>query len=309
MNIIKNLFNPVALRQEIVEASTQEFWFHAGIVAVLSAAGFYFAFEFFKRARIIEDTPTSRIRSAAQGYVELVGHGDTLEGPEIVAPLSKIPCTWYSYKVEKLGDKHDQVIDSGTSDDLFVLVGKTGRCVIDPEGASVTPTVKKIWYGSKYDGAGSDSMLGGFGRRYRFTEERMHPGDTLYALGMFRSVGGHNEVFNTAEEVRALLKKWKQNPEKLITHFDKNKDGQIDAHEWENVRKVATYFVRKKHMNRKAGPVTHVMSKPENTRQPFLLSNKPQHELTQRYKLFAMGSFAGFLCAGSFSAWMFLVRF
>ncbi|WP_455207649.1 GIDE domain-containing protein [Kaarinaea lacus] len=309
MNILQNLFNPIALRQEIVQASTQEFWFHAVIVVAITAAGFYFAFEYFKRARIIEDTPTSRIRSAAQGYVELVGYGDTIDGPEIVAPLSKIPCTWYSYKVEKLGDKDDQVIDTGTSDDLFVLVGKTGRCVIDPEGAIVTPTVKRVWYGAKYEGSDSDTILGGFGRRYRFTEERMHPGDALYAIGLFRSVGGHNEVFNTAEEVRVLLQKWKQDQEKLIKHFDKNKDGQIDAHEWENVRKVATYFVRKKHLNRKTEPVTHIMSKPENTKQLYLLSSKPQHELTKRYRLYAMGSFAGFLGIGSFAAWMFLVRF
>ncbi|MCI0505373.1 MAG: E3 ubiquitin ligase family protein [Gammaproteobacteria bacterium] len=309
MNILQNLFNPVALRQEIIQASAQEFWFHAAIIVAITAAGFYFTLEFFKRARTIEDTPTSRIRSAAQGYVELVGYGDTMDGPAIVAPLSKIPCTWYKYKVEKLADKHDEVIDSGASSDLFVLVGKTGRCVIDPEGAIVTPTVKRVWYGAKYEGADGDSVLGGFGRRYRFTEERMHPGDALYAIGLFRSVGGHNEAFNTAEEVRALLKKWKQDQEKLLKHFDKNKDGRIDAHEWENVRKVAAYFVRKKQMNEKPRPVTHIMSKPENTRQLYLLSNKPQHELIKRYKIYAASSFAGFLGAGSFAAWMFLVRF
>jgi len=309
VNVIQNLFNPVALRQEIVQASTQEFWFHAVFAIAITTAGFYFAFTFIKRARIIEDTPTSKIRSAAQGYVELVGYGDILEGPEIVAPLSKTPCTWYSYKVEKLGDEDEEVIESGTSEDLFLLVGKTGRCVIDPEGAIVTPSVVRTWYGSKYDGAGGESMFAGLGQRYRFTEERMHPGDTLYALGLFRSVGGHNEVFNTSEEVRVLLNRWKQDQEKLVKHFDRNKDGQIDAHEWENVRKVAAYFVRKKQLNRKTAPVTHILSKPENTSQPFLLSTKPQHILTQRYKYYAMGSFAGFLCFGSLAAWMFLVRF
>jgi hypothetical protein len=309
VNVIHNLFNPLALRQEIIQASTQEFWFHAVIVIALSMAGFYFAFEYFKRARIVEDTPTSRIRSAAQGYVELVGYGDTLDGPEIVAPLSKIPCTWYRYKVEKLGDKHDQTIDSGTSDDLFALVGKTGRCVIDPEGAIVSPAIKRVWYGSNYDGHGSDSLFGSLGSRYRFTEERMHPGDTLYAIGLFRSVGGHHEVFNTAAEVREQLQKWKQDQDKLIKHFDRNKDGKIDAREWENVRKVAAYFVRKKQMSRKTQPVTHLMSRPENSKQPFLLSTQPQHEMTRRYKLFAMGSFAGFLSVGSLAAWMFLVRF
>jgi len=309
VNILHNLFNPVALRQEIIQASSQEFWFHAAIVVALSVAGFYFAFEYFKRARIVEDTPTSRIRSAAQGYVELVGYGDTMDGPEIVAPLSKTPCTWYRYKVEKLGDKHDQTIDSGTSEDLFALVGKTGRCVIDPEGAIVSPAIKRVWYGSNYDVPGSDSIFGSFGSRYRFTEERMHPGDTLYAIGLFRSVGGHHDTFNTAAEVREQLQKWKQDQDKLIKHFDRNKDGQIDAKEWKNVRKVAAYFVRKKQMSRKTQPVTHMMSKPENTKRPFLLSTKQQHELTKRYKLFAMGSFAGFLSVGSFAAWMFLVRF
>lgn len=308
MKIFANLLNPPALKQEIIQASSQEFWLYSVLFMLVAIAGFYFAFEFFRRARVIEDTPTSKIRSAAQGYVELVGHCDTIEGPEIVAPLSKIPCTWYRYKVERLGDKHDHVVDSGTSDDLFVLVGKTGRCVIDPEGAIVTPTVKKCWYGASYTGD-SGSFSSGFGRRYRFTEERMHPGDTLYAIGLFQSVGGEHEVFNTAEEVRALLSKWKQNPEKMLSMFDRNKDGVIDAHEWENVRKVAGYFIRKKQINRKVSPVTHVLSKPENTRQPFLLSNKPQHELTRRYKIFSASSFAGFLLVGSFAAWMFLIRF
>jgi len=308
VNIISNLLNPPALKQEIVQASDNEFWLFAIILVVVAAAGFYFAFEFYRRARVIEDTPTSRIRSAAQGYVELMGYGDTLEGPEIVAPLSKIPCTWYRYKVEKLGDKHDQVVDSGVSEELFVLVGNTGRCVIDPDGAIVTPTIKRRWYSSSYEND-SGSILGGMGRRYRFTEERMHPGDPLYAIGFFRSVGGADEVFNTAEEVRNLLAKWKKDQQKMLAMFDKNKDGVIDAHEWENVRKVANYFVRKKMAKRKVPPVTHVLSKPENTKQPYLLSTKPAQELVKTYKVFSIASFSGFLMIGSLAAWAFLVRF
>lgn len=307
MNIISNLLNPPALKQEIIQASSNEFWLAVTLFTAVAAAGFYFAFEFYRRARIIEDTPTSRIRSAAQGYVELMGYGNTLDGPEIIAPLSKIPCTWFRYKVEKLGDKHDEVVDSGVSEELFVLVGKTGRCVIDPEGAIVTPTVKRSWYSSSYEND-SGSILG-YARRYRFTEERMHPGDPLYAIGFFRSVGGESEVFNTAEEVRNLLVKWKKDQQKMFAMFDKNKDGVIDDHEWENVRKVASYFVRKKMIKRKVPPVTHILSKPENSRQPFLLSTKPAHELIKRFKLFSVATFIGFLTTGSFAAWMFLVRF
>lgn len=308
MNIFSNLLNPPALKREILQASDNEFWISAILFVAVAAAGFYFAFEFFRRARIIEDTPTSRIRSAAQGYVELVGYGDTIEGPVIVAPLSKTPCTWYRYKVEKLGDKHDQVVDSGVSEELFVLVGKTGRCVIDPEGAIVTPTVKRSWYSGSYEND-SGSIMGGMGRRYRFTEERMHPGDTLYAIGFFRSVGGAHETFNTAQEVRELLTNWKKDQQKMLAMFDKNKDGVIDIHEWENIRKVANYFVRKNQAKRKVPPVTHILSKPENTKQPFLLSTRSADQLVKRYKLFSLASFLGFLLAGSFAAWMFLVRY
>lgn len=308
MSIISNLLNPSALKQDIIEASPQEFWTSSVVIVFLAISGFYITFKYFRRARIIEDTPTSKIRSAAQGYAELVGYGDTIDGPEIISPLSKTPCTWYRYKVEKIGDKYDQVLDSGVSEELFVLVGKTGRCVINPEGAIVTPTVRKTWYGSKYAND-SRSDLGGLGRRYRFTEERMHPGDSLYAIGFFQSVGGESEVINTAAEVRTLLTKWKKDHQKLLSMFDKNKDGVIDAYEWENIRKVANYFVRKKIATRKVSPVTHVLSKPDNTQQPFLLSTRPAHELVKRYQLYSIASFVGFLLLGSFATWMILVRF
>jgi len=309
LNIIGNLLNPVALRQEILQASSQEFWVTVTIIAAIACAGFYFAFVFLIRARIIEDTPTSKIRSAAQGYVELVGISATLDGPDIIAPLSKVPCTWYRFKVEQIFDKRDQVVDSGISDELFLLVGKTGRCVIDPDGAIVTPTIKRCWYGNTYNSQLAGNQVLGTAGRYRFTEERIHPGDTVFAMGLFRSVDGAGEAFNVSEEVRALLKKWKQNPEKLLQYFDKNKDGQIDVHEWENVRKMAGYFARKNLLKKSLQPVTHLLSKSENSKQPFLISTKPEHKLVINYKIYSALCFSGFMINGAFVAWICLVRF
>jgi len=309
LNILGNLLNPAALRHEILQATPGEFWASVFITAALAATGFYFAFIYFSRARLIEDTPTSRIRSAAQGYVELVGLSAMLDGPDIIAPLSKIPCTWFRYKVEELYDKRDEVIESGTSEDLFMLVGKTGGCVIDPDGAIVTPTIKRTWYGNTYDGQIAGNQLFGTTGRYRFSEERIHPGDRLFVMGLFQSVGGADEVFNSAQEIRDLLRKWKQQPEKLLQYFDKNKDGQIDAVEWENVRKMAGYFIRKRQGKRNLQPVTHLLKKPENTKQPFMISTKSQHALVANYKLYSGLCFAGFLISGSLVAWMCLVRF
>jgi len=290
-----------------------KFYFYLLICVVASVVGFIFAFIFFRRARIIEDTPTSKIRSAAQGYVELAGRGELMEGESIIAPLTTTPCTWYRYKVEKINDRHSRVVESATSDELFVLEGSTGRCVIDPEGASVACKTKKVWYESSYPSQRhshkSGSFLGRLGGRYRYTEERMHPGEPLYAIGMFMSVGGGAESFNTDAEVREVLALWKKNPAALLKHFDANGDGELDVQEWEAVRKAAYERVRREQSKRSVKPPTHLMKKPQHDNRPYLLSVYPQHELIKRYKLKAGGCLAGFFVAGSAAVWMATLRF
>jgi hypothetical protein len=296
---------------QIHQASPGEFWFFVIVAGTLALAAFYYAFVYYKRALAIDDTPTSRIRSAAQGYVELQGRGEQMDGPPIVAPFSGVSCTWYRYKVEKISDKRSHVLESGTSDELFVLVGETGRCVIDPEHAHVIPTVKKIWYAASHPPS-QFSQRGGFlnrvGARYRYSEERMHPGDPLYAIGWFKSVGGYAEAFNTREELRALLAEWKANPRFLLEKFDRNKDGEIDQQEWEVVRKAAAQVVKKQQSRRVEQPPTHIMAKPADSHYPYVLSSLPQQQLTRRLRIYAAALFAGFLLAGAFAVWMINVR-
>lgn len=289
-----------------------KYYFYLLLCIAASAAGFVYAFIFFRRARIIEDTPTSKIRSAAQGYVELAGRGDVMEGDPVIAPLTTTPCTWYRYKVEKINDRHSRVMESGTSDELFVLVGETGRCVVDPEGAVVSCKTRQVWYEHSYPSRRrshkSGSLLGRLGGRYRYTEERMHPGETLYAIGMFISVGGGAESFNTDAEVRELLNIWKRDRATLLANFDVNGDGEIDMQEWEAVRQAAYRQVRHDQARRSVQPPTHIMKKPQHSNRPYLLSVFPQRHLVKRYKLKAAGCLAGFFIAGSAVAWMATLR-
>jgi len=301
-----------SLQAWVLNLPQGKFYFYLLICIAASATGFVFAFIFFRRARIIEDTPTSKIRSAAQGYVELAGHGELMEGEPVIAPLTTTPCTWYRYKVEKINDRHSRVVASGTSDELFVLEGNTGRCVIDPEGATVTCKTKKTWHESGYPSQRhshkSSSFFGRLGGRYRYTEERMHPGEPLYAIGMFMSVGGGAESFNTDAEVREVLALWKKNPTALLKHFDSNGDGELDVQEWEVVRKAAYQRVRREQSKRSVESPTHLMKKPQYDNRPYLLSVYPQHELIKRYKLKAGGCLAGFFVAGSVAVWMATLR-
>ena len=78
-----------------------KFWIAAAGLAFATVYSFFYSFRAWRKNRLVEDTPTSRVRSAAQGYVEFTGIGKMLEGAPNKAPLSGIPCTWWSYKIEE----------------------------------------------------------------------------------------------------------------------------------------------------------------------------------------------------------------
>lgn len=303
----------------VIQADPVEFWSGTLFVVAVTVAALYGVVRFLRRARIIEDTPTSRIRSAAQGYVELVGHGELMAGAPIIAPLTGTVCTWYHYKIEEKVESYDgrgarrtrwRTIASGTSDSLFLLRDETGECVIDPDGAEVTPAASEVWYGDKPSWSGgpaaSRSRLFTTGR-YRFTEKRMHPGDPLYAIGLFRTEGGASDLPSVRDEVRQLLSQWKRDQEALRQRFDRNGDGQIDLQEWEDARQAALAEVVEAQSERLRSPSIHLLMKPQDGR-PYILSVLPQERLARRYRRLAGGSFALFLLAGAAATWLLTLR-
>lgn len=302
-----------SLQAWAVYSHANQFWLFLVIGVGLAIAGFAFSFIFLYKARLIEDTPTSRVRSAAQGYVELSGRARLMDGPPVVAPLTTTPCVWYRFKVEHLGEKNDPVVVSGTSDDLFLLVDGDAQCVVDPDDGEVFCRTKVVWYEESYPSRNHRVLGGGmFGRAfglYRYTEERLHPGEYLYVLGEFQSIGGGAETFNTREEVKALLKAWKQDRASLLHRFDANGDGEIDPLEWEQVRQTAVQEVRQHQLERSTRPLTHLIAKPRLGKRPFLVSVLPQQMLVRRYRYLAMGSLAGFLLLGSLAIWVLNLRF
>lgn len=158
----------------------------------------YYSLQFLKAARNIEDTPTSKIRSAAQGYVELSGISKKINNQPIYAKLTQKPCAWYYYKVENLtayytdGEKKSiwNITDQGVCSDPFLLDDSTGECAILPAGAEVIPSTKIIWRGySRIPTPPPTSLLGwllwGSWGTYRYTETRIELGAPTYVSGMF----------------------------------------------------------------------------------------------------------------------------
>jgi hypothetical protein len=278
--------------QAILGASSAQllFWVCAGSLAAIAL--FFTSFALIRRARLLEDTPTSLIRSAAQGYVELNGYARLLPGPPIVSPLSDTPCAWWSYRVDERyrngGKTEWRMVENETSGELFVIADATGECIVDPDDATVTPGLSRRWGGpAQRPHRPPDGSWFYFGD-YRYSEKLILIGAPLYAIGWFRTQNAMQD-FNESRDVGELLAEWKRDQRDLLRRFDANGDGQIDLQEWETVRRAAIGQVRAHQVEQSLNPDLHVLCKPPD-RRPFLLSTVTQKILTRRMR------FRGLLC-------------
>ncbi|MBL1143015.1 MAG: hypothetical protein HND53_13380 [Proteobacteria bacterium] len=311
----------IAVKQWVRTAPADDFWIWSIILVIAAIAGFFLAFKNIQSKRIIEDTPTSKIRSAAQGYLELIGHGQLMEGQPVVSPLTGTTCTWYDFKVEehRQSGKNSKwvTIRKGTSDELFLIKDETGQCIIDPEGARVTVANKSIWYGSSSNPMAGPALAKkkkGFfsgivvGKRYRYTEKLLHPGEILYAIGLYKTVGGAGAQFDVNADVREMVREWKADTEALMKKFDTNGDGELDLNEWQRVRDEAYKHVMEKHSEQKTMPPVHLMNKTNDRRRPFILSALPEDDLVHRLHIYSVLSITAFIICGSLSTLLISLR-
>jgi hypothetical protein len=300
--------------------SPGEYWIVLALAVAGTVAGYYFGWRNWRRARLIEDAPTAKIRSAHQGFLELEGQGRLMDGEPIIAPLTSHPCLWYRYQIERQDTYHTKngtqtkwvTIKQKTSDELFHLDDDTGLCVIDPEGAEITADEKLVWYGdSQWPTSapllGSGSKLIGMGR-YRYSEWLILAGQPLYVIGQFKTISP-GQFYSVAENARDLIRDWKQDQANLLERFDVNKDGKIDQDEWKIVQHTAKLQAQQEHRERAKQPDIHMMIRPEDGQHPYLLSVYPQDQLTRRYRLHAYLFLAGFFIAGAISAWFLKFQF
>ena len=271
---------------------------------------FFASFRYLRHARLMEDIPTSRVRSAPQGYVELSGIAKLMDGPPIACPLSGIHCLWWRFTVEKHVRSNKRSywknIETGTSEDLFYLEDPTGRCVIDPDGARVIHSRKRVWHGhSPRPDRGPDvSSMGG---SYRYTEYLVMQDDPLYALGEFRSDRGPSVREQRQQAVRDLIAQWKADPEKMKI-FDVNRDGNIDTKEWRAAHKAAEAQVRRSQIGEAPSDAIHIMARPKDHGYPYILSTQDQGQLIPKWKRYSAACFAGFLAGGSMFIYAWIVR-
>ncbi|MEA2082163.1 MAG: GIDE domain-containing protein, partial [Elusimicrobiota bacterium] len=172
---------------------------------------------------LIENIPTSKIRSIPMGIVEL--KGEAFAKYPVETKLNSVNCVFYKYKVEKMTvrgygknrRRSWKVIAEGQSITPFYIKDSTGTVLIEP--FSCDAAIERKYYHSEgyHNGA------------KRYSEWYISPGEKLYVIGYAGKSGdvmaGRKEKLLTRlKEIRASAEERKK--------YDLNDDGRLDDHEW-----------------------------------------------------------------------------
>ena len=286
------------LHDAVLHLGTGQYWALAALLTLALAVLAVFCFGRLRYLRLIEDTPTARVRSAPQGFVELEGAVDFPRRPPLTSPLRGVPCAWWSYRIEELDPLDDQgpapwdvlrvlwdailrlfgqpagrLVEQGSSHECFLIRDDTGACVIDPARAEIVGAMRRSWVKGTQ----------------RFEEAVIEIGQPLYALGVFRTPQDHAQILER-REVGALISEWQLDRLKLAGRFDANRDGTLDAAEWDAAWRAATAEVRQRRQAGAPVPELHVLCSPAD-RRPFVLSALSQRTLAGRFWFESITSF------------------
>ncbi|MDD5491174.1 MAG: hypothetical protein PHV60_00640, partial [bacterium] len=169
-------------------------------LVLFSGVGVWMFFDGFKklrRKRLIENIPTSKIRSMAMGLVELQGKAEQWMY-SIKGPLSGRNCVFYKYLIERY-ERHGKnsswvkVADGGSYDNLFHLDDTTGKVLVNPKRAELNLDKPDFSFESGLFGGDIPSNLVNFldqnniryqtwfgKQRMRFREWNICPNDQVY---------------------------------------------------------------------------------------------------------------------------------
>lgn len=193
----------------------------------LSVMGFFGGLYYFakglswlKQKRLIENTPTSKIRSLAMGLVEIYGGVVPAEGKLLKSPFSVKDCVYCKYTIEEYRrsgkSSHWVTVKSDVEMAPFYLKDDTGSVMIDPKGVKPEipmdfefnsgwgkdppESVKQFLKNNKMN---FEDFLG-FNKTMRYREYIIEPQNKLYVMG----TAGNNpfvDLANLTENAAGIM--------------------------------------------------------------------------------------------------------
>ncbi len=157
---------------------------------------FYRGFYMLRLKRLIENIPTSKIRSIAMGLVEVYGEVVPRGNNFVRGPFSGRKCLYYKYEIDRLHEAKWVTTRRGSKGTIFYIRDETGSVLVDPKGAE--SHLKDVGFGYTVgDGKQPPEFIkdflvrnkikykGALGRTMpmRFSEYCINPGDKIYLLG------------------------------------------------------------------------------------------------------------------------------
>jgi len=156
-------------------------------------------FKWFKKKQLIENIPTSKIRSIAMGLVEIFGEVVPTKGVLLKSPFSNKNCVYYKYVIEehkKQGKSSRWVKILEDEKHLnFFIKDETGRVLINPRGAKLDIN-RDNSFDSGFNKDPNETVMRflkdhslkhegfmGWNKQMRYREYFIEPNDKIYVLG------------------------------------------------------------------------------------------------------------------------------
>lgn len=203
-----------------------QFWSTEAWLMAATAVGFFLWWHGMQLRNLVLGVPTSKIASAPQGYVELVGRAASAKRffPEAAE--------FYLWKRTQIATRlrasdyrefpfnlFYTVTSVEVTENPFCIEDDSGTALIVPVGAEVICSRGETEY------AGDRKII----------REHILDGDALYVLGHFTTTRPDVDVVTTAEE---LVNDWKMDRNQ-IKRFDTNRDGYLSGRELLDMHRAA----------------------------------------------------------------------
>ena len=283
------VFVLVAILKGFAHPGSRAGWEWVLDLAAATAGGFLIRYGFrqLRKKNLIENIPSSPIRSVAMGLAEIKGHSPATAA--MTAPLSGNPCHYFRYRVEEernRGKNREWVtVDQGESNAPFSVEDPTARILVNPDGADIL---------LQRDYERIDRGEGWFGKRRRYREWRIDPADFVYVIGTVSKL--RDRLTERRSRLQEELRQLKKDPE-AVKRFDRNGDRQLDEAEWEvAVGSVKDELLRKELAEPPAGVAEDLVVGAGDLEPIFVISDRDEKSVAA-----SMGwkAFGAVICGGA----------